>query len=116
MHFAGVSKTRHVFCETVSVPQNTLKNTACDKYFLVRLSFSVDILESVNSVNLSLQGKDRVVVHCRRNLTIFETSLTLWCSGWTAKFPHLNAFLGANGLRMNDGYVQVYETPRFCSW
>uniref|UniRef100_A0A0L8FG49 Uncharacterized protein n=1 Tax=Octopus bimaculoides TaxID=37653 RepID=A0A0L8FG49_OCTBM len=70
--------------------------------FLICLSFLVDIFESVNSVNLALQGKDITVVHCHEKIIAFKMKLHLWhfklaCENF-APFPNLKSILDEDCL------------------
>lgn len=53
----------------------------CTKFFdirfLISLSFLVNIFESMNSINLALQGKDITVLHCHK-MKAFKMKLELW--------------------------------------
>lgn len=65
-----------------------------DVRFLVCLSFLVDIFDSVNSVNLALQGNEITVLHCHDKLTAFNMKLIVWHAKLEKKnfapFPQLN--------------------------
>ena len=59
----------------------TAKQIMCKKFsddrFLICLLFFVDIFESINSVNLALQGREIIVLHCHEKLTAFKMKLPL---------------------------------------
>ena len=46
-------------------PKPELHQKFSDECFLMHLSFLVDIFESVNFVNLALQGKETNLIHCQ---------------------------------------------------
>ena len=79
------------------------------------LSFSVDIFESVNFFNLTLQRKETNLIHCQEKLSAFNMKLTLWHSKLQNKnfapFPHLNAFLDENELDVNEDVLEVVKRP-----
>ena len=81
------------------------------------LSFSVDILESINFVNPALQGKETNFIHCQEKLSAFNMKLTFWHSKLQNKnfspFPHLNAFLDENELDVKEEkrFSRGHETP-----
>nr|XP_039255155.1 protein FAM200B-like [Styela clava] len=89
------------------------KNFSDDR-FLMFLSFLVDIFESVNSVNLALQGKEVNVIHCHEKLTAFNMKLSLWHSKLDKKtlapFPHLNGYLDENELQISDDIIEVMKS------
>ena len=68
-----------------------------DNCFLMLLLVLMDIFESVNSVNLALQGKEVIVLHYHEKLKAFYMKLSLWHSKLDKKnfasFPYLNEFL-----------------------
>ena len=92
-------------------PKPELHQKFSDNCFLMCLSFLVDIFESVNFVNLALQGKETNLIHCQEKLSAFSMKLTLWHSKLQNKnfapFPHLNAFLDENELNVNEGILEV---------
>ena len=45
--------------------------------FILSLSFLVDIFEFVNSINLSLQGREITVLHCHEKLKAYKMRLEL---------------------------------------
>ena len=77
-----------------------LHNNFSDNSFLILLAFLVDIFESVNRVNLGLQGKEINTLHSHEKLTAFNTKIELWGSKLEKKnfapFPELNQFLDDN--------------------
>ena len=79
----------------------------------MHLSFLVDIFESVNFVNLALQGKETNLIYCPEELLAFNMKLTLWHSKLQNKnfvpFPHLNTFLDENKLHVNEGVLEVMK-------
>ncbi|CAI9718742.1 Hypothetical predicted protein [Octopus vulgaris] len=78
--------------------------------FLMCLSFLVDNFESVNSVNLALQGKDINVVHCHEKMTSFKMKLHLWDSKLNfAPFPNFNTLLGEDGLRVDAEILEIMK-------
>ena len=61
-------------------PKTELHQKFFDDCILMCLLFLVDIFESVNFVNLELQGKETNLVHCQKKLSAFDMKLTLWHS------------------------------------
>jgi len=92
-------------------PKPELHQKFSDNCFLMCLSFLVDIFESVNFVNLALQGKETNLIHCQEKLSAFNMKLTLWHSKLQNKnfapFPHLNAFFDENKLDASEGILEV---------
>ena len=68
-------------------------------------------MESVNFVNLALQGKETTLTYCQEKLAAFNMKLILWHSKLQNKnfapFPHLNAFLDENKLDVNEGVPEM---------
>ncbi|KRZ34287.1 hypothetical protein T4B_2538, partial [Trichinella pseudospiralis] len=54
--------------------------------FLISLSFLVGIFESVNWINLVLQGIQISVLHCHETLVAFKMKLELWHAKLEKKF------------------------------
>ena len=94
-------------------PKPELHQKFSDDCFLMYLPFLVDIFESVNFVNLALQGKETNLIHCQEKLSAFNMKLALWHSKLQNKnfapFPHLNAFLDENELDVNEGVLEVIK-------
>ena len=94
-------------------PKPELHQKFSDDCFLMCLSFSVDIFESVSFFNLALQGKETNLIHCREKLSAFNMKLTLWHFKLQNKnfapFPHFNAFLDENELDVNEGVLEVMK-------
>ena len=94
------------------VKPEMLKNFSDDR-FLMFLSFLVDVFESINSVNLALQGKEVNVLHCHEKLKAFNMKLLLRYSKLDKKnfssFPYLNEFLDENELQMSDVILEVIK-------
>ena len=61
-------------------PKPEFHHKFSDDCFLMCLSFLVDIFESINFVNLELQGKETNLIHCQERLSAFKMKLTLWRS------------------------------------
>lgn len=84
-----------------------------DVRFLICLSFLVDIFDSVNSINLALQGKEITVLHCHEKLTAFNMKLKLWHAKLEKKnfapFPQLNTYLDENELNVDDDMLEVMK-------
>ena len=94
-------------------PKLELRQKFSNDCFLMCLSFLVDIFESVNFVNLALQGKETNLIYCQEKLSAFNMKLTLWHSKLQnknfASFPHLNAFLYENKLDVNEDVLEVVK-------
>ena len=94
-------------------PKPELNQKFLDDCFLMCLSFLVDIFESVNFVNLTLQEKETNLIHYQEKLSAFNMKMTLWHSKLQnknfASFPHLNAFLDENELDVNEGFLEVMK-------
>ena len=84
-----------------------------DDRFLTCLSLSVDIFDSVNSVNLALQRREITVFYCHEKLTTFKMKVALWHLKLNNKnfapFAQLNIFLDENGLHLNDDILDVMK-------
>ena len=80
-------------------------------------SFLVDIFESINFVNPSLQGRETNFIHCQEKLSAFNMELTFWHSKLQNKnfapFSHLNAFLDENEFDVKEEKrcSRGHETP-----
>ena len=55
--------------------KSEMNKNLSDDYFLMFLSFLVDILKSINFVNLKLQAKEENVLQCHEKLKAFNTKL-----------------------------------------
>ena len=83
----------------------------------VRLRLSLSFLEDtfgfVNSINLTLQGREITVLHCHEKLTAFKMMLKLWDSKLEKKsvapFPQLNTDIDTNELNVDDDILEVKE-------
>ena len=64
----------------LQVPKPELHQKFSDDCFLMCLFFLVDNFESVNFVNLELQGKETYLIHCQEKLSAFNMKLILWHS------------------------------------
>ena len=104
---------RHKMKDFLKGSKPELHQKFSDDCFLMCLSFSVDIFESVNFFNLALQKKDMNLIHCQEKLSAFNMKLTLWHSKLQnknfAQFLHLNAFLDENELDVNKGVLKVMK-------
>ena len=67
---------RHEMKDFSKGPKPELHQKFSDDCFLMCLSFSVDIFESVNFFNLALQGKETNLIHCQEKLSAFNMKLT----------------------------------------
>ena len=90
-----------------------LHNNFSDNSFLILLAFLVDIFESVNRVNLGLQGKEINSLHSHEKSTAFNTKIGVWGSKLEKKnfapFPELNQFLDNNELEASDDIIEVMK-------
>ncbi|KRZ16292.1 Zinc finger BED domain-containing protein 5 [Trichinella zimbabwensis] len=81
-------------------------------HFLISLSFLVDIFESVNSINLALQGKEISVLHCHEKLAAFKMKHELWHAKLEKKlvsFLQMNAYIDENELNVDDDILEVMK-------
>ncbi|XP_014781703.1 uncharacterized protein LOC106877340 [Octopus bimaculoides] len=68
------------------------------------------MFESVNSVNLALQGKYINVVHCHEKVSSFKMMLHLWGSKLKfAPFPNFNTVLGEDNLRDDADILEIMK-------
>ena len=68
-----------------------------DSKWLMQVAYLADIFAEINSVNLSVQGRDQTVVGLAEKLSAFKGKLKLWMNkikdGKTASFRFLSALL-----------------------
>ena len=65
--------------------------------WLLKLAYLTDIFSELNSLNVSMQGKDETLISVSQKLKAFKAKLRLWKGkielGKTASFPLMNLFL-----------------------
>ncbi|GFX79545.1 zinc finger BED domain-containing protein 5 [Trichonephila clavipes] len=90
-----------------------LKNRLYDKPRLFRLSFMADILQKLNELNLSLQGKPATIFQSFNKITTFKRKLEFWiiCIGKREieSFTSLSEFVSDNDSEMfqDDAFEEL---------
>jgi hypothetical protein len=77
-----------------------------DSNFVIKLAYLCDIFEKLNSLNISLQGKETHILQLYDKIVAFIKKINLWKrklteeNGKTTCFPLLKYFLGENELKL----------------
>jgi hypothetical protein len=109
-----------------------------DSDFVIKLAYLCDIFEKLNSLNISLQGKETHFLQLYDKIVAFIKKINLWKrksteeNGKTTCFPLLKYFLGENDLELSMSLKTIFlehltnlethfmkyfpeETKRYCS-
>ncbi|XP_064093835.1 protein FAM200B-like [Macrobrachium nipponense] len=77
--------------------KHQLAHKFSDSNWLMQVAYLADIFAEINSLNMSIQGRDQTLVELSEKLSSFEEKLKLWMNkvkaGKTASFPSLNILL-----------------------
>jgi zinc finger BED domain-containing protein 5/7/8/9 len=72
-----------------------------DSKWLMQVAYLADMFAEINSLNISMQGRDQTVVGLSEKLSAFKGKLKLWMNkiktGKTASFPSLSVLLSVGG-------------------
>ncbi len=71
------------------------------------------MFESINQVNLALQGKETTVIYCQEKMISFKMKLELWSLKLNEKnlvyFPTLNMFIDENNIVICDDIIKIMK-------
>ena len=77
--------------------KHELSERFCDNEWIAKLLFLADFFSYLNQLNISMQGKEKILADMSEDIIIFKAKMELWMhrmeQGKIAAFPALNAFI-----------------------